>query len=92
MNGLWRSWTHPTNLPMMIGMLWFVVFFAMMGLIPIRVDRYIGNESVRVRLLLLPALFLFGLSGLLMILRREASINLGIDITAFGCISMGFLA
>ena len=74
-NNLWLGWqrslTHPTNLPMTIGMLWFIVFAALIVLFPTLFDRYIGNESIRPLLLLLPFCFLFGLSGLLIILRRE---------------------
>jgi hypothetical protein len=66
-----RSVTHPTNLPITLAALWFIVFTALIILFPTLLDRYIENKSVRLLLFSLPFLFLIGLSGLLMILRKE---------------------
>lgn len=55
-HGFKRTVLHPTRLPAVIGMLWFVLFI---------------NASTSINLLVLPPLFLLGFSGFQMIYRNE---------------------
>ncbi len=60
---------HLTNLPMTIGILWWVGFGILAYLSPSMVNKMSNNQFYL--FFAVPALFLFGLSGLIVIIRNE---------------------
>jgi hypothetical protein len=79
-----RYFTHPTMLPTTLGMLWFLLCVVAMMLFPgTRMTRDEAKTSLAILWFLDPSLFLVGLSGFLMILRKD-----GID--KFGRVYHGF--
>jgi hypothetical protein len=80
-----RSFTHPTQLPLTLGMLWFGAVALILSLLVAFDLKITVNENTAIILLLFPCLLLFGLSGFLM-LRRNEYVN------HFGRISNGFWA
>ncbi len=63
-----ESLTHPTQLPMIIGFLWFIGFMIIMLLFDTQIST---TADILLLLLLLPSLILFGTSGFLMVKRKE---------------------
>jgi hypothetical protein len=68
--GFWQSWTYPTQIPMTIGVLWFLVYIVLISIFH-TIFEGIDDKALLALIFLLPPFFLFGLSGLLMILRKE---------------------
>ena len=62
------DWTHPTRLPMVLRMAWFIVL-AVVGL-SMRIKLTAAQNWAYI-LWLLPVFLGFGLSGLIMVLRKE---------------------
>jgi len=77
--------THPTQLPLMLGLLWFCAVALMLSLLVVFDLKITVNEKTGLILLLLPCLLLFGLSGFLMIRRNEY-------VNQFGKLTTGFWA
>lgn len=77
--------THPTQMPMMLGSLWFVAVALILSLLVALDLKILLNEKLVITLLLVPCLLLFGLSGFLM-LRRNEYVN------QFGKLTTGFWA
>ncbi len=79
-----QSLFHPTQIPLTIGMLWFITFAFLMYLFDLKAIT--DNESkLFAGLLLFPSLLLFGFSGFMM-LRRNEYVN------QFGKLTTGFWA
>jgi len=79
----WDSFVHPTNLPITIAMIWFVVFATFVFIFTKISETELGIYSSAI--LLIPMAFLFGLSGFQMIRRNET-------LNGFGRIYKGFWA
>jgi len=66
--------THPTQKPLMLGMLWFVCFALLLGsgLLNLIIEKLsIQQKPDLILMLLSPTLFLWGVSGVLMIKQKE---------------------
>jgi hypothetical protein len=77
--------THPTQMPLMLGLLWFVAVALILSLLVAFELKITVNEKTGIILWLFPCLLLFGLSGFLM-LRRNEYVN------QFGKLTTGFWA
>lgn len=78
--------THPTQIPLMLGMLWFVLGISLLSLqvvFDFKVTTHVNNGIILAWLV--PVCLLFGLSGFLM-LRRNEYVN------QFGKLTTGFWA
>jgi len=63
--GFWKYLTHPTQLPAMLGLLWFIGFLGIQFLFHLKIS---SNQFV---FILLPFPILFGLTGFFVFLRKE---------------------
>ena len=61
----WAYITHPTLLPLVIGFLWFFGFLIVLGVFQIKATE------AKMLIGFLPLAFFFGLSGLIMAMRKE---------------------
>ena len=77
--------SHPTQMPLMLGLLWFGAVALILSLLVVFDLKITVNENTTIILLLFPCLLLFGLSGFLM-LRRNEYVN------QFGKLTTGFWA
>jgi len=77
--------THTTQIPMMLGFLWFIIFMAL-GIFTSSIDKSQNKDNPYLLFVFLsPSFFLIGLSGFLMIKRNEG-------VNKFGEIYKGFWA
>jgi hypothetical protein len=70
-----NNFMHPTQKPMVFGMLWFLIFIliTIFGLFDLIANSLQSIDRLYLTtLFLVPSLFLFGLSGIIMIKRKEA--------------------
>jgi hypothetical protein len=84
--GFQRAWSHPTRIPFLLGLVWFVGLFIFLWLFHLQI-----NSAQTALLLLSPSLLLFGLSGFLALKRNEYIDNHGRRYRGFWAIFNGTL-
>jgi hypothetical protein len=86
--GIWKSFIHPTNLPITIAAIWFVFVTGLGYILDIKIGEFKPGMNLT-SILLIPFCMLMGLSGFQMIRRNEYVDKIGYVYKGFWAYTTG---